>query len=73
MLARPACGWRCVGLAALVRIAQLVPASAADDGCERFAWSLAREQAWFAVSDKTGVAAASTRSTHRAFVALLLG
>ncbi len=57
MFARPACGWRWVGLVGLALIAQLVPASATDDGCEKFAWSLARERAWFAVSDKTSVAA----------------
>jgi hypothetical protein len=51
---------RCPWLVGLALVAQLVPASAADDGCEKFAWSLARERAWFAASDKTSVAAEDT-------------
>jgi hypothetical protein len=58
-------GWRglsmrCLWLVGLALVAQLVPASATDDGCEKFAWSLARERAWFAVSDKTSVTAGET-------------
>ena len=33
---------------------------AADDGCEKFAWSLARERAAFAAPDKTTIAAGET-------------
>ena len=33
---------------------------AADDGCEKFAWSLARERAAFAATDKTTIAAGET-------------
>src|SRR5262245_23742484 len=41
--------------AALVTL--LDPAGAAQDGCEKFAWSLAREREWFAASDKASVSA----------------
>jgi hypothetical protein len=58
-LARRACDWRCFGLIGLALAAQLALASAANDGCEKFAWSLARERAWFAVSGKISVAAES--------------
>jgi hypothetical protein len=58
--ARRACGWPCFGLVGLALVARLAPASGADDGCEKFAWSLARERAWFAISDKTSVAAGAT-------------
>jgi hypothetical protein len=51
---------RCLWLVGLALVAQLVPASATDDGCEKFAWSLARERAWFAVSDNTSVTAGET-------------
>jgi hypothetical protein len=51
---------RCSGLVGLALVAQLFPASAADDGCEKFAWSLTRERAWFAVADKTSIAAGET-------------
>ena len=44
-------------LAAVALIASLASASAADDGCEKFAWSLARERAAFAAPDKTTIAA----------------
>jgi hypothetical protein len=41
-------------------IASLGPARAADDGCEKFAWSLARERAAFAATGKTTIAAGET-------------
>jgi hypothetical protein len=47
-------------LIALALFALLVPAAAADDGCEKFAWSLARERAAFAAPDKTTIAAGET-------------
>ena len=47
------------GLVAAVLIASLAPA-AAEDGCEKFAWSLARERAAFAVADKTTATAGDT-------------
>jgi hypothetical protein len=46
-------------LIALVLLALPGPA-AADDGCEKFAWSLARERAAFAAADKTMIAAGET-------------
>ena len=45
------------GLVAVALLALLGPARAADDGCEKFAWSLARERAAFAATDKTTVVA----------------
>ena len=51
-----------LSLAALALIALLGPAKAADDGCEKFAWSLARERAAFAVADKATIAAGETLS-----------
>jgi hypothetical protein len=36
------------------------PPAAADDGCEKFAWSLASERAAFAAPDKTTIAAGET-------------
>jgi hypothetical protein len=47
-------------LITLALIALLGPAVAADDGCEKFAWSLARERAAFAAADKATVAAGET-------------
>ena len=44
-------------LVAIALIASLASADAADDGCEKFAWSLARERAAFAASDKMTIAA----------------
>ena len=44
----------------LALIALFGPATAADDGCEKFAWSLARERAAFAAPDKTTIAAGET-------------
>src|SRR5262245_20826995 len=46
-------------LVALVLLALPGPA-AADDGCEKFAWSLARERAAFAAADKTTITAGET-------------
>src|SRR5262245_8420494 len=46
-------------LAAVALISLLEPA-AADDGCEKFAWSLARERAAFAAADKPAIAAGET-------------
>jgi hypothetical protein len=47
-------------LVALALFALFGPAAAADDGCEKFAWSLARERAAFATPDKTTIAAGET-------------
>jgi len=48
------------------------PARGAEDapGCDKFAWSLARERGWFAASDNPVIAAGSTLSSlpHGAFV-----
>jgi hypothetical protein len=51
---------RRLGIVGVVLIAWLHPAGAADDGCEKFAWSVARERVWFAASDKTSVAVGET-------------
>ena len=48
---------RRVGFVCVIAIALLSPASAAENGCEKFAWSLARERAWFAAPEKTSVVA----------------
>jgi len=47
-------------LIVLVLLALLGPARAADDGCEKFAWSLARDRAAFAATGKTVIAAGET-------------
>src|SRR5258708_39129955 len=49
-----------LSLVAIALIALLGPAKAADDGCEKFAWSLARERAAFAATGKTTIAAGET-------------
>jgi hypothetical protein len=51
--------WR-LGLTAAVLITLLAPASAAEDGCGKFAWPLAREQVLFASADKPAVKAGET-------------
>lgn len=48
------------GLAVLALIAAFGPATAADDGCEKFAWSIARQRDAFAASEKTTVASGET-------------
>ena len=45
-------------IAALMSL--LVPASAAEDGCGKFAWPLAREQTLLAAADKPAVKAGQT-------------
>ncbi|MDI1262734.1 MAG: hypothetical protein PS018_05705 [bacterium] len=49
-------------LAVVALFASLVPAIAAEDGCEKFAWPLARERATFAAPDKTALASGATLS-----------
>lgn len=51
---------RRIGLIGITLVALLERASAAVDGCEKFAWSLARERALMAASDKSNVAAGET-------------
>lgn len=51
---------RRIGLLGIALLALLRPASAADEGCEKFAWSLARERTWFAASDKASVTSGAT-------------
>jgi hypothetical protein len=48
---------RRIGFVCAIVIPMLSPASAAEDGCEKFAWPLARGRAWFAASEKASVAA----------------
>ena len=50
-------------LIALVLLALLGPARAADDGCEKFAWSLARDRAAFAATGKTVIGAGEKHTT----------
>src|SRR5215475_2602031 len=47
---------------ALVGAAPHLGSGVAEDGCGKFAWALARERAWFAVSDKLSLAAGETVS-----------
>jgi len=50
---------RWIGLVGIALLA--LPGSAgAEDGCERFAWPLARERAWVAAPDKANVASGAT-------------
>src|SRR5664279_922948 len=51
--------WR-IGLAAALLVTLFVPARAAEDGCSKFAWPLARQQALFASADKPAVQAGQT-------------
>ena len=51
--------WRFV-LAAGVLITLLVPATAAEDGCDKFAWPMARERTLLAAADKPVVQAGQT-------------
>jgi hypothetical protein len=46
-------------LSAAILVAMLTPAYA-DDGCDKFGWSVARERAWFAATNKSAVAAGAT-------------
>ena len=48
------------GLVAIVMIVSLGTAIAADDGCEKFAWSLSRDRAAFAATEKTTISAGET-------------
>ena len=47
---------RRICLVAYALTALLAPAAAAENGCEKFAWSLAREIAWFGASEKPAFA-----------------
>src|SRR5258707_5253750 len=38
----------------------LLAAAYADDGCDKFGWSMVRERAWFAATNKAAVAAGAT-------------
>jgi hypothetical protein len=51
---------RGIALFGVTLLALLQSADASADGCEKFAWSLAREQAWVAAPDKANVAAGQT-------------
>jgi hypothetical protein len=51
---------RGIALAGVAFLALLRSADASADGCEKFAWSLAREQVWVAAPDKASVAAGET-------------
>ena len=48
---------RRIRFACVFIIPLLSAANAAEDGCEKFAWPLARERSWFAASEKLSVAA----------------
>jgi hypothetical protein len=45
-------GFFCIALVTLFDLA-----SAAQGGCQKFAWSLAREREWFAASDRASISA----------------
>jgi len=51
---------RLAGLVGIAIITLLDPATSADGGCEKFAWPIARELAWFAASDKPNAAVGET-------------
>ena len=46
-----------IGFVCVIVIQLLSAASEAEEGCEKFAWSLSRERAWFAASEKAAVVA----------------
>jgi hypothetical protein len=41
---------RRIGFVCVIMIAPLSAVRAAEDGCEKFAWPLARERAWFGIA-----------------------
>ena len=49
-----------IGFFIAILMSLLVPANAAEDGCDKFAWSLAREQTLLAAVDKPAVKAGQT-------------
>jgi hypothetical protein len=49
-----------IGLLCLTVLALLEPAIAAENGCQKFAWSVANEQAWFGAPDKLIISAGET-------------
>jgi hypothetical protein len=51
--------WR-FSITAAVLISLLAPARAAEGGCDKFAWPLVRERAWFATKEKPLVTAGQT-------------
>jgi hypothetical protein len=51
---------RRTGLFIAALMSLLVPASAAEDGCDKFAWPLARERTLLAAADKPAIKAAET-------------
>lgn len=51
---------RTLGFAAIALALSLAPARAADNGCDKFAWPLTQERAWFAAPDKPAVNAGDT-------------
>ena len=65
--------WRSSLTTAALLTTLLAPANAAEDGCGKFAWPLAREQALFARADKPAMKAGETLSDipKTAFVLLL--
>jgi len=57
---------RGIALSVLVFFALLQPVEGAESGsgCDKFAWPLARERAWFAAADKIEVAAGDRLLSH---------
>ncbi len=57
---------RGIALSTAAFVALLLPAAAAEkgDGCDKFAWSVARELAWFSAPDKVGVTSGETLATR---------
>jgi hypothetical protein len=44
-----------IGFVCVIVVQLLSAASEAEEGCEKFAWSLSRERAWFAASEKAAL------------------
>ena len=62
MRALPRGIFSCTGALWVALLVLLAPIHAAENstGCDKFAWPLKRESAWFAASDKTNVASGET-------------
>ncbi len=57
---------RGIALSTAAFVALLVPAETAEagDGCDKFAWSVARELAWFSAPDKVNVTSGARLATR---------
>jgi hypothetical protein len=57
---------RGIALSTVALVALLLPAEGSEkgDGCDKFAWSVARELAWFSARDKVSVTSGETLATR---------